>query len=293
MVDKKAQQAWFQQFLKNRLKEIVKGSNRGNARGGETVYHGTPTVNSDSIQKQGFRLSRSFHGDPHGATWFGEGVYTSHDAFTGEKFARGKDGGRLFQGTLPPGFRYQELPETTHSRHLLNHFNRQGLRPVLDARGREPVKWLRNFDLDGNLKKHFPGMDGIRIGDLGEPQMIIFDADTANTVFNTDGPKGGPRTPLSRKPLTAELSNKVKMKDVIKAASLIDQSRGFGAADFLRAGLFNMEIGNLFQSFKDADTKYKAEEKAKIEKKQQESTRRARLRTDNRISVGFPESGGM
>jgi hypothetical protein len=293
MVDKKAQQAWFRQFLKNRLKEIVKGSNRGNARGGEIVYHGTPSVNADSIQRQGFRLSTSSHYDPHGATWFGQGVYNSHDPFTGQKFARGKDGGRLFQGTLPPGFRYTELPETTHSRHLLNHFHRQGLRPILEKDGKPPVKWIRNFDLDGSLRRYFPGMDGIRITDLGEPQLLIFDADTANTVYNTDGPKGGPRTPLSQKPLKAELSNKVKMKDVIKAASLVDKSRGFGASDFLRSGLFGMEAGKLLQSFKDADTKYKAEEKAKIERKNQESTRRARLRTDNRISVGFPESGGM
>jgi hypothetical protein len=191
-------------------------NNRGNARGGEKVWHGTDFRNIPSIEDEGFKPSKQ--------GWYGAGVYGSHDQWTAGEF------GKTIPGELPPGFRYKTIRANTsfsdgnriNSTIETDDFLRMiGLEDLIDPKQSRHAY----YDIKADLKHRFPGYDGLRIEGFNEPQILTFDDKVANATYpSAGGKKVGPRKSMLYPP-KEKLTNRQKLtKGLVGLAN----AKGYG-----------------------------------------------------------------
>ena len=167
---------------------------------GIPIYHGTRSA--PQIDQYGFRSSQM------GA--LGQGVYTTTNPRTAEGYARGL----------------------------------RGIRPIDRVDGKFPKPEVIRGNAEGlkikrvNLPQHLsntmnipPNYDGIMLGDPGKSyNELVLRPETANQAFKT---KGGPKGQRTMPPIVK--------KTLPQGLTYINPGRGsYGAADFLRGGLFSM-----------------------------------------------------
>ena len=231
--------------------DIIKGTTEGKLKAGTPVYHGTDARNRIHIHRDGFRPSQF--------GWLGKGVYTSPDRKTARLF------GPVMRGNLLPHMRIRDFPDYADPREIFGekpefsmHRNANIHMNAYDDDG----KAYADYDNDLSKSRKFRNTDALRWRIRGEDQVLFLDPKLANAVFDTDGPKAGPKSTYM--PIDSPrkyLSNKQLLNTIITGMGL-RPDKGSGLGNLIKAFIG----GQAGAKFVETGLKRYNEEKAKRDK---------------------------